>query len=259
MIDQIELHLSILRKTKPLIMNLTNYVTMDFIANCLLALGSSPIMSEDIREIEELVQVSSAININIGTLNPRFMESVKFTCEMANKHQKPIILDPVGAGASKIRIEAVQEILPFIDILRGNASEVMAVYDLHSKSLGVETNHKVSDAIKAARELALSQKITVIVSGAKDFITDGSKERILNFGSNLMPLITGTGCCLTAVIAAFRAVIPNSFEAAKLATSYFGLSGQIAANSAKGPGSFRVELLDNIHQPNWQKMRELNA
>ena len=259
MINQMEASLKILRQTKPLVLNLTNYVTMDFVANNLLALGAAPIMSEDIREIEELVQISSSVNINIGTLTAEFIERAKFACNMAKKYNKPIILDPVGVGASKIRIEAAKKILPFVDILRGNASEIMAVFGLNSKELGVESSHKVSDSLEVARELALQQKITVIVSGAEDFICDGKQEQILPFGSNLMPLITGTGCSLTAVIAAFRAIIPDSFEAAKLATSYFGLAGQIAAESAKGPGSFRVAFIDNIHQPNWHRMRELNA
>ncbi len=259
MIDQIKEQLVILRKHKPLVLNLTNYVTMDFVANSLLALGAAPIMSEDIREMEELIQISGALHINIGTLTLEFMERVRFACSVANKYNKPIVLDPVGVGASKIRMEAAKEILPFIDILRGNASEIIAVYGLSSKELGVESVHKVSDALEAARELAAAQKIIVVVSGVEDFITDGMQEQILNFGSNLMPLITGTGCSLTAVIAAFRAIISDSFEAAKLATAYFGLSGQITESLANGPGSFRMKFLDNINRPDWNKMRELYA
>ena len=259
MIDHIKAQLVILKKHKPLVLNLTNYVTMDFVANSLLALGAAPIMSEDIREMEELIQISGALHINIGTLTPEFMERVRLACNIAKKYNKPIVLDPVGVGASKIRMEAAKEILPFIDILRGNACEIIAVYGLASKELGVESIHEVRDALEAARELAVAQKIIVVVSGAEDFITDGIQEQTLNFGSNLMPLITGTGCSLTAVIAAFRAIIPDSFEAAKLATAYFGLSGQIAENLANGPGSFRVEFLDNLNRPDWRRMRELYA
>ena len=259
MINKMKEQLAILRQLKPLVLNLTNYVTMDFMANSLLAIGAAPIMSEDIREIEELIQISGALHINIGTLTPEFIERTKFACDIAKKYNKPIVLDPVGVGASKIRMESAKAILPFVDILRGNASEIMAIHGLSSKELGVESTHKVSDSLEAARELAKTQKITVVVSGAEDFITNDSQEQILEFGSSLMPLVTGTGCSLTAVIAAFRAVIPDSFEAAKLAVAYFGLSGQIAENSSNGSGSFRVEFIDNLNRPDWNKMRELYA
>jgi hydroxyethylthiazole kinase len=257
MIDKIESNLKILRETKPLILNLTNYVTMDFVANSLLALGAAPIMSEDIREMEELIKISGAVYINIGTLTEEFIERAKHSCILAKKYNKPIILDPVGVGASQIRKEAVREILPFIDIIRGNASEIMSVYGLDSKSLGVESSHKVNDALEAAKKLALQQGITVVVSGAEDFITDGRNEEMLSSGSEIMPLITGMGCSLTAGIAAFRAVNPNSFEAAKSAVAFFGLSGQVVGEFVKGPGSFRVEFIDYLNKPNWNKMEEL--
>lgn len=258
MIDQIKSQLYLIRKNKPLILNITNYVTMDFMANCLLALGAAPIMSEDIKELEEMVKISGAININIGTLTDQFMEKAIFTCHMAKKHNKPVILDPVAVGASKIRSEAVQKILPFTDIIRGNASEIIASFGFSSKGLGVENNDKLVDAIYAARELALLHQITVIVSGATDFITNGKEESFLPFGSELMSLITGAGCSLTAIIAAFRSVMENSFEAARLATSYFGLTGQISENHAKAPASFKVQLIDNLYHPNWNMMEEIS-
>lgn len=257
MIDKIEPSLEILRKTKPLVLCITNYVTMDFVANSLLALGAAPIMSEDIREIEELIQISGAVYINIGTLTTEFIERAKHSCIIAKKYNKPIIFDPVGMGASKIRKEAAEEILPFVDIIRGNASEIMSVYGLGSKALGVESSHKVTDALEAAKALALKKDITVVVSGSEDFITDGRNEEMLGFGSEIMPLITGMGCSLTAVVAAFRAVSSDSFEAAKLAVVYFGLSGQIVEASTKSSGSFRVLFIDQLNQPNWNKMREL--
>ncbi len=259
MIEEIKQELSIIRKTKPLILNVTNYVTMDFTANCLLGIGASPIMSEDIREIEELVQISSAININIGTLTSQFLERVMHACNIAKQYNKPIIFDPVGVGVSKIRSNATVEILPFIDILRGNASEIMAIYDLGTKGLGVDTSHAVDQALEAARALARQYNITVIISGEIDFITDGTQEIRLSFGSYLMPLLTGTGCSLTAVIAGFRAVVPNSFTASTLATMYYSLAGQIAGESASGPASFKVKFIDHLYQPNWPRIREIYA
>lgn len=160
-------------------------------------------------------------------------------------------------GASKIRKEEAEEILPFVDIIRGNASEIMAVYGLDVKALGVESSHEVKDALEAAKALALKKDITVVVSGAEDFITDGKREESLNLGSRIMPLITGMGCSLTAVIASFRAVNSDSFEASKLAVAYFGLSGQIVEGSTKSSGSFRVLFIDQLNQPNWNKMKEV--
>ena len=257
MINNIESNLKILRQTKPLVLSLTNYVTMDFMANTLLALGAAPIMSEELQEIEELVQISNAVNINIGTLTDKFIEKAKFTCIVAKKYNKPVILDPVGVGASKIRTTTARELLPFADIIRGNASEIIAISDISSKTLGVESTHEVKAALHIAKELALQRNKVVIVSGAEDFITDGTRHQTLNFGSNLMPLVTGMGCSLTAVIAAFKAVIPDSFEAATLSVAYFSLSGQIAEYSTKLPGSFRTAFIDNIYQPNWLEMRKL--
>ena len=251
MINKIESNLKILRQTKPLVLSLTNYVTMDFMANTLLALGAAPIMSEERQEIEELIKISSVVNINIGTLTGRFIEKAKFACILAKKYNKPIILDPVGVGASKIRTETAKELLPFIDIIRGNASEIIAIAGISNETLGVESTHEVSDAVHAAKELAsqqnkiiivnddthaekdlaLKQNKVVIVTGAEDFITDGNRDQTLNFGSSMMPLVTGMGCTLAAVIAAFRAVVPDSFEATRLATTYFNLSGQIAEYS----------------------------
>jgi hydroxyethylthiazole kinase len=249
--------LSNLQKNKPLILCLTNYVTVNFVANILLALRASPLMSEDIREIEELVQISSAVNINIGTLNELFIERAKFACLMAKKHSKPIILDPVGAGASKIRTQIANELLPFVDIVKGNASEIIAISGLSYKTLGVDSVHEVVDAVEVAKALALEKNIIVAVSGEQDFITDGKQERMLSFGSSLMSLVTGMGCGLTAAIAAFRAVIPDSFEATELATAYFGLSGQIAEESSQSTGSFKELFLDNLDQPNWDKIKKL--
>lgn len=257
MINNLEANLLALRQAKPLILSLTNYVTMDFMANILLALGASPIMAEEFSEMEELVKLSSAVNINIGTLTEKFIEKAEFVSILAKKYNKPIILDPVGAGCTKIRTEAARKLLPFADIIRGNASEIMAIFDSNCQTLGVETTQKVSDAIHAAKEIALNHHKVVIISGAEDFITDGKRHQTLNFGSPMMPLITGMGCSLTAVVAAFSAVIPDAFEAAKSAAIYFSLAGQIAENNAKAPGSFKTVFIDNIYQPNWLVMKKL--
>lgn len=257
MIKKIKTNLELIKQTKPLILCLVNHVTINAVANCLLSIGSAPIMSESIEEIEELIQISHAVYINIGTLTSEFMDRAKFACIIAKQYNKPVILDPVGAGASKIRTESAKKLLPFVDIIRGNASEILAIFGTCQKTMGVESIHKVSDATEPARQIAKNYNIIVMISGANDFVTDGINEIGFSFGSNLMPLVTGMGCRVTAVIAAFRAINLNRYEATCLAGMFFSLTGQIVETSTKSPASFELLFTDNLYQPNWDKMREL--
>jgi hydroxyethylthiazole kinase len=247
MIKQIKTTIADLRKLKPLVLCLTNYVTMDFMANSLLALGAAPLMSVCDLEIEELIKISHAININIGTLDDDAIARYYKAVEFAKHYNKPLIIDPVGAGASAIRTNCARELMKDADIIRGNASEIMALLDDDIKTLGVESLNPTKQAKNKANMLANKFNCTVVVSGAEDFITDGARQESLTFGSPLMPLITGMGCALTAVIAAFRATIPDSFEAAKCATSYFGLCGNLANLKADKPATFRSAFIDELY------------
>lgn len=256
MIEQIKITLTQLRQTKPLVLCLTNYVTMDFTANSLLALGAAPLMSESIEEIEELVAISQAVYINIGTLSDIFIEKALFTAKIANSLNKPIILDPVGAGASKLRTTAALELLVLADIIRGNASEIIALAGGLATTKGVESSDPVLKAIKSAHLLAKNHHKIIVISGPEDFITDGTQEQKLNFGSNLMPLVTGMGCTLTAVLSAFAACNPNYFQAALQATAYFGLCGQLTHLQTRTPGTFKQKFIDNLFQPDWEFLEE---
>lgn len=255
MLDKLIHSLGLLQQKRPLILCLTNYVTVEFVANSLLAIRASPIMSEELEELEKLIQISHALSINIGTLTQEFITKAKFACAIAKKYNKPIILDPVGAGASNIRTQAANDLLPFADIVRGNASEILAIFDSSNHALGVDSAHQVTEAMQIAKFLALKNNCVVVVSGEQDFITDGKQEQILHFGADLMPLVTGMGCSLTAIITAFRAVIPDSFEAAKLATAYFGLSGQVTEKFCKAPGTFKSSFIDHLYQPKWDEIK----
>ncbi len=257
MLHDLENALIKLRQTKPLVLCLTNHVTMDFMANCLLSLGAAPIMSEDGRELDELVQICHAVNINIGTLDRAFIERANTTVQFAEKYQKPVILDPVGAGATHVRSASSRTLLASADIVRGNASEIMALIDNVNGTLGVESTHPVSDAESSATLLAKTHHCIVVVSGEQDFITDGQRERYLRFGSPLMPLVTGMGCALTAVIAAFKAVIPDAYTAAYLATAYFSLCGSIASSKTDKPGSFRTLFIDELFTADIATMRNI--
>lgn len=253
-IDEMKSALTLLRTTKPIILCLTNYVTMDFMANCLLALGASPIMSVEESELHELIKISHAINLNIGTLDHAFIKRAHFTVELAKQENKPIILDPVGAGASLMRTQSARDLLPFATIVRGNASEIMALSDNFTKTAGVESLNETQQATSCAINIASSFNCTVTVSGKDDLITDGNRQELLSFGSPIMPLVTGMGCTLTAVIAAFRSVIPDSFTAARLATAYFSLCGNLADAKSKYPGTFRTSFLDELYAADFNAM-----
>ncbi|MCW8443219.1 hydroxyethylthiazole kinase [Fluoribacter gormanii] len=253
MLDQIKSTFTLLKQQKPLILCLTNYVTMDFMANSLLALGAAPLMSESQDEIEELVSISQAVYINIGTLNDVFMDRARCAAKIANSIGKPLILDPVGAGASKLRTSAAMELFSYAQVIRGNASEIISLAGANGSTKGVESSDPVTKAINSAHRLAKSQK-TVVISGPEDFITNGVDDKILPFGSNLMPLITGMGCTMTAVLSAFVACLSNHFQAAVQATAYFGLCGQLAHEHVKGPATFKETFINNLFDPDWISM-----
>jgi hydroxyethylthiazole kinase len=259
MLEQIAITSKELKKAKPLVLNLTNYVTMDFMANALLAIGAAPIMTVCDEELEELVRIASSINLNIGTLDAAFNKRCAKTISMAKKYQKPLVLDPVGAGSTRIRTHTAKAFLEHVDIVRGNASEIMALAAASGNTHGVETTNTTTQAKESARELATRYGITVVISGPVDFITDGKQETAIPFGSPIMSLVTGMGCTLTAVIAAFRGVTDNSFRSAQLACAYYGLCGQLAGTKAKHPGAFRTAFIDTLHQADFVKMRRVYA
>jgi len=247
LINAINQAIADIKKNKPLILCLTNAVTMDFMANGLLALGAAPIMSCDDSELEELILISNAINLNIGTLDNAFITRCSLAASIAKRHNKPIILDPVGAGASLIRTQTARQLMTSADIIRGNASEIIALIDNQISPAGVESNHSTSVAKESADKLAKKLHCTVIVSGEEDYVTDGQRQQSLTFGSSIMPIVTGMGCTLTAVVAAFRAVVPDSFNTAYLATAYFGLCGTLTERKTKLPGAFRTTFIDMLY------------
>jgi hydroxyethylthiazole kinase len=249
MFERTEKILRHIKNRKPLVLNITNDVTMDFIANGLLSIGASPVMSKASQEIEDLLKYTQAVVINLGTLNTEFITLCKQTCQLANQFSIPIILDPVGAGASHYRTDACMSLINEynIAIIRGNASEVMALSGSSHVTKGVDSLAISQHAIESAKALSKRHNTAVVVSGETDIIVDDELIEQLNCGSPIMPVITGTGCLLSAVVAAFHAVEKNRFEAATLATLFYGTCGEIAEKSAQGPASFRTLFLDALH------------
>jgi hydroxyethylthiazole kinase len=247
MFEKISPVLAKLRQTKPLVLNLTNVVTMDFTANVLLALGVAPLMTLCNDELEELISIADSVCINIGTLEPAFIERCHLAIGLAKAKQKPIILDPVGAGASGIRTQVAQQYAKHASIIKGNSSEIIALKDMASKSQGVEAIHTTEQAKQIAIELALQYQTTIAVSGACDFITNGVQNIEVPYGSSLMPRVTGMGCALSTVIAAFHAVCADAFLSSALAMIYYGLCGQAAHHQSSGPGTFRTNFIDVLY------------
>lgn len=241
--------MSRIRLEKPLVLNITNDVTMDFVANGLLSIGASPIMSKAIEEIEDLLQHTQSVVINLGTLHNDFITLCKHTCKIANQLSIPIVLDPVGAGASQYRTDTCMSLINEypISIICGNASEIIALSGASFKIKGVDSLSESNHAIKNAKILSKRHNAAVVISGEIDIIVDDESVDQFNRGSSFMPYITGTGCLLSAVIAAFHAVEKNRFEAAKMATLFYGVCGEIAENNINGPGSFRTQFLDALH------------
>jgi hydroxyethylthiazole kinase len=257
MIDKMEKALVNVRNQKPLILCLTNFVTVEFVANSLLSTGAAPIMSACEDEIEELVKMASALYINIGTLDQNFILLAKKAIEISKKYNKPIIFDPVGSGATNIRTEISKFILPFSNFIRGNSSEIISLAGNTHTTYGVEANNTTDEAASIAKRLSLQNNSVVIVSGPVDFITDGNKSIKVPFGSPLMQMVTGMGCSLTAVIAAFWSVLEDPFESAVIATHYFAFCGEIASKKQQSIGSFKINFLDQLHNPDFGLMRDL--
>ncbi len=239
-----------IREKAPLVHNITNYVVMNNSANALLALGASPVMAHARKEIIDIVRISSSLVVNIGTLNDPWIESMKLAVKTAKDFLKPIVLDPVGAGASEFRTETVHQLLDIAapDVIRGNASEILAVFSSMSKTKGVDSTHTSEDALGAAQSLSARYGCTISISGAVDLIVQDKKVARVSNGHSMMPKVTGLGCTASALTGAFLAVNPEAFLAATHAMGVMGIAGEIAAERSAGPGSLQMNFLDVLFQ-----------
>jgi hydroxyethylthiazole kinase len=237
-----------LRAAAPLVHNITNYVVMNTTANALLALGASPVMAHAIDEVDELVAVAGALVLNIGTLSPPWIKAMVRAGQAAVRRGCPIVLDPVGVGATALRTATALRLLREAPptIIRGNASEIRALCGENHGPKGVESRHAAAEALAAAQELSRAQGCVVSVSGEVDLIVEGdSVIRVAN-GHPMMPRVTGLGCTATAVTAAFAAVSPTPLRAAVHGMAIMGVAGELAGEQAAGPGSFQVAFLDAL-------------
>ncbi|VXC22745.1 hydoxyethylthiazole kinase [Maribacter litoralis] len=238
-------------KTKgPLVHNITNYVVMNNTANALLAVGASPVMAHAKEEVKDIVTISSSLVINMGTLSEKWVESMLMAAEQAKATNTPFVFDPVGVGASAYRTEVAQKIIETAtpNVIRGNASEIMALAKLTNSTKGVDSTMDTQDAIEGATLLAKKLNNTVVISGAIDYIITADTVSKIENGSPLMAKITGMGCTATALVGACLGVEENAHLAAVAAMAIMGVAGDMADEKSAGPGSFQMYFYDSLHE-----------
>ena len=233
---------------RPLVHHLTNYVTVNLVANTTLLTGALPVMAHAHEEVEEMVGLASALVVNIGTLDPPFVEAVLLAGRRANEKGTPVILDPVGAGATSFRTKTAERLLSELSIaaVRGNAGEIATLAGLAAEVRGVES--LAGDAREAAARAAEALGVTVAATGKTDYVSDGERILAVSNGHPLMGRVVGSGCAATAVVGCFAAVDGGEAETVAHALAYFGRAGEVAAEGARDGGTFEPQLLDALAQ-----------
>lgn len=257
-IDNLIRDLNRVREKSPLVHNITNYVVMNNTANALLAIGASPVMAHATDEVAEMAGIASSLVINIGTLDAEWVKGMLIAGKAALEKQIPVVLDPVGAGAtsyrSKVCTRIIEECKP--SVIRGNASEIIALSNANAQTKGVDSTNSSEAALNSAKALADKTGAIVVISGETDYITDGNTVETVKNGNKMMTRVTGMGCTASALVGAFTAINPNFLEAATNAMFIMGITGEIAAASSKGNGSLQLNFLDilfNIDERNIRK------
>jgi hydroxyethylthiazole kinase len=245
--------ISAVRERAPLVHSITNFVVMNLNANVLLAAGASPVMAHAHEEVLDMVGIAQALVLNIGTLEPEWIESMRLALGAAAKRGIPTVLDPVGAGATAYRNASIALLLDTAapTVIRGNGSEIMSVAGANVQTKGVDSSAAANDALGSARALVGRTSGVVCVSGATDHILDSQQRwALLANGHPWMTKITGVGCSATALIGAFCAVQTDAWRATVSAMALMGVVGEVAAEKAvvrkQGVGSMQVLMLDEL-------------
>lgn len=239
--------LATMRATAPLVHHITNYVAMNLAANVALAAGASPAMVHAREEVEEFATLAQALAVNIGTLDGPWAEAMALAAQAMATRERPWVLDPVGVGATRFRRDVCARLMDLRPtVIRGNASEILALAGGGGAGRGADSADPVTAAEASARDLALRTGAVVAVSGPVDYVTDGVQAFRVANGDALMPRVTALGCSLNGVISAFL-VGQTALPATVAALAYFGLAGERAAQNANGPGSFQVAFLDALY------------
>ncbi|MEJ5187377.1 MAG: hydroxyethylthiazole kinase [Candidatus Geothermincolales bacterium] len=237
-------------ETRPLVHHITNYVVMNDTANLTLCLGALPVMAHAQEEVEEMASQAHAVVLNMGTPSPAWEKSLLLAGKKAAESGKPVVLDPVGAGATSYRTRLartlVEEVRP--TVIRGNVAEIASLLGLESEIRGVESLSS-QDPCQLARQAAEALRCVVAVTGEKDAVSDGERTYLVANGHPMLGRITGTGCMATTAVAVLLCSGGPALELTAGALALFGLAGEEAARIAgERPGTFRVELFDSLHR-----------
>ncbi|NLT38631.1 MAG: hydroxyethylthiazole kinase [Methanomassiliicoccus sp.] len=237
-----------LKEKRPLVHHITNYVTVNDCANITLFIGAAPVMAEAPEEVAEMVSMAGALVLNIGTLRREQVGSMLLAGRRANELKIPVVLDPVGAGATRYRTETAQNLLRdlHIDIIKGNAGEIGTLAGVGGSVRGVDSNGLTGDPIYACRSLARGTGAVVVMSGPTDIITDGQDTLLVNNGHEMMGRISGTGCMASSLVGAFAAAFKDHVRSSAAALAAFGIAGERAALKALSPYSFKIAMLDEV-------------
>jgi hydroxyethylthiazole kinase len=240
--------LNTIRNRGPVVHSITNYVVMNSTANALLALGASPVMAHAEEEMEEMVGIASALVVNIGTLSPAWVRAMFRAMEAAGKRRIPIVLDPVGAGATTYRTRTARELIRAVppDIIRGNASEIMALLEADARTKGVDSTASSNAAVALGQRLHAECGAAVCISGETDYTIGQHGVIAGRNGHLLMTRVTGLGCTASALCGAFAAVVPDPQAAAAQAMAVMGIAGEIGVARSAGPGSLQIAFLDAL-------------
>jgi hydroxyethylthiazole kinase len=239
-----------LRERRPLVHQITNYVVMNETANATLAIGALPVMAHAPQEVEEMASMAGALVLNIGTLSEHWVDAMVAAGRAANEAGAPVVLDPVGAGATRYRTETARLILDAVDVavLRGNAAEIAALAGRTAEIRGVESIGTADSPAELARAAAKALGCTAAVTGPVDHVSDGENVLTVSNGHELLGTVTGTGCISTALTGCFLAVRPDApVEAATVALAALGVAAEDAAQAARGPGTFHAGLYDALY------------
>lgn len=247
-----------IRENAPLIHNITNYVVMNSTANALISLGASPVMAHAVEEMEDMVSLASALVINIGTLSEKWIEAMHLAGKAAKEKGIPVVLDPVGAGATKLRTDTTKSLIKKVQpqILRGNGSELLAIAQAGFTTKGVDSTASAEAALDAAKDLAQNSGAVVSISGKVDYITDGESVHKITNGHPLMGKVTGTGCTATVLSGAFASVNNDYLTAATEAMVIMGIAGEMAAEEADAPGTFYTKFLDALYKIDGEQIKQ---
>lgn len=242
-------HMAEVRRTVPLVHHITNYVTVNDCANVCICAGGSPVMSDAEEDVSDMAGIASSLVLNIGTLNRRTVDSMFSAGRKAKGNGTPVMVDPVGAGATPFRTDVsnrlIDELRP--EVIKGNAGEMGVISGLGGEVKGVDSHGASGDVSDIVREVARGRRCIAAATGPVDYVSDGDVTLMLENGDRLLECVSGTGCMVSSMIGCYIAANGPSVWSVASAISAFNVAAEDAARAAKGPGTFKQALLDAVY------------